>query len=646
MRPHFTSHFSADELARYDLRKGSVLLGGTVIARSASKLRERFELFGSCGFVHITLSAPEGIWLDRETWLDSMQFVLNRHRIPVGLTPWVTVRHTDTPGDHVHAFVALTTFEFREIRPIRSKAHTSETHQLLAERLGLPIPEYFSSTAPPRIYGNVPLRRLNRDPECQRVADDLNAGLATWPENLDDLNNALSALASPYQIIEDINLYGHPSLVCESATRRIRPSALGDAFFPGSLRKRIDWAGRLRRARLNVDMAVLLRTPEILRALDHAEHEKPHHRNSSRESGYHAEEHRKTSAPDPGRYGKVRHRIENDQGGRAGPAPSSGSAAGSGRVRPGWDSSGPPDQDNNGHENQAGSHRGRGGVRQGNGPADQGKNRQHAGHTRSPRHSSDQRGGLTLIGWVARVLKIAGQITPGFRHSLDIVARSLRLRFRDKSAVDVMPDRVALREAGDLSSKDARLFSSAYASDFKHHDVLENILDPNLPLTPGMTLCGTDPSKGHHSKKKQPSVQIMCLGLDLDPVSKLVELFHGVIQGVHIEGPVLQITEGFALRGKNQPGVLVIGSYAQGRLQARDPKLTSILTDVITTCPNMTCVLANGKITRASELALLAPDDPPTADRSDRENRPIDEPIDQRLSAKNDTSSDDPEPSF
>ena len=73
MRPHFTTHLSAVELARYDLRKGSEVLGGTVIARSASKLRDHFEQFGACGFVHITLSAPEGVWLDRATWLASMR---------------------------------------------------------------------------------------------------------------------------------------------------------------------------------------------------------------------------------------------------------------------------------------------------------------------------------------------------------------------------------------------------------------------------------------------------------------------------------------------------------------------------------------------------------------------------------------------
>lgn len=243
------------------------------------------------------------------------------------------------------------------------------------------------------------------------------------------------------------------------------------------------------------------------------------------------------------------------------------------------------------------------------------------------------------------MLTIARRVTPGFRYSLNIVARRLRLKFRDQSAVDVTPNRVILRTIGDFSSGDARRFTSAYASDFEHHDVLENILDPNLRLAPGMTLSRTAPSKEHHSKKKQPPVQLMCLMLDLDPVSELVELFHGAIEGALVEGPVCQITGGSTLQG-NQPRVLVIGSHAQGRLQAHDLRLTSILTDVITTCPDMTCVLANGKITRASELALLAADDPPTADRSDPEKRPSDEPIDDWLSAESDTSSDDPEPGF
>lgn len=641
MRPHFTTHLSAVELARYDLRKGSEVLGGTVIARSASKLRDHFEQFGACGFVHITLSAPEGVWLDRETWLASMRFVFKRHQFPVELTPWVMARHTDTPGDHVHCFAARETFEFREIRPIRSKAHTAETHQLLAERLGLPIPDYFSPAAPPRLYGSVPLRRLNRDTEYRRLADDLNAGLTKWPEDLDSMNDALSALASPYRISEDVNLYGHPSLICESTARRIRPSVLGEAFFPGNLRKRIDWAGQLARSRLNLDMAVLLRTPEILKALDDVENDKSEREQSLKGSPSVEHEERKTGAPDPGRDGKINRQVENDQGGRAGPASPLGPAGRPRRIRPGRDGSSQADQDDNGHENQAGSDRGRGGGRQRGGPDDQGKIRHHGRNTGSPGHSSEQRGGLTLLGWVARVLKIAGRVTPGFRHSLDIVARSLRLRFRDKSAVDVMPGRVTLREAGDLCSKDARLFTSAFASDFERHDVLENILDPNLPLTPAMTLCGTDPSKGHHSKKKPPPIKLMCLGLDLDPVSELVELFHGAFDRELVAGPVRRIADGSTPQG-NHSRVLVIGSHAQDRLQALDLKLTSILTDVITTCPDMTCVLPDGTITRASELSWLAPDGPPKPVPPNPENRPNDD----RHSAESDTPSDGPEPSF
>ena len=243
------------------------------------------------------------------------------------------------------------------------------------------------------------------------------------------------------------------------------------------------------------------------------------------------------------------------------------------------------------------------------------------------------------------MLKIAGRVTPGFRHSLDIVARSLRLRFRDKSAVDVMPGSVTLREAGDSLSKDARLFTSAYASDFERHDVLENILDPNLPLTPGMTLCGTGPSKGHHSKKKPPPVQLMCLGLDLDPVSELVELFHGAIESELVAGPVCQIAERSTLQ-ENHPRVLIIGSQAQKRLHARDLSLTSILTDVITTCPDMTCVLPDRTITKAIELSWIVPEGLPKSVQPHPENRPNDELIDDRCSAESDTPSDGPEPSF
>lgn len=137
----------------------------------------------------------------------------------------------------------------------------------------------------------------------------------------------------------------------------------------------------------------------------------------------------------------------------------------------------------------------------------------------------------------------------------------------------------------------------------------------------------------------------MCLGLDLDPVSELVELFHGAIEGELVAGPVYQIADGSTLQ-ENHPRVLIIGSQAQERLQARDLKLTSILTDVITTCPDMTCVLPDRTITKASELSWIAPEGPPKAVQPHPENRPNNEQIDDRLSAESDTPSDGPEPSF
>jgi len=638
MRPHFTSHHSAVELARYDLRKGSEVLGGTVIARSASKVRECFEQFGACGFVHITLSAPEGIWLDRETWLDSMRFVLNRHKFPVGLTPWVMARHTDTSGDHAHAFVALETLEFREIRPIRSKSHTSETHQLLAERLGLPIPEYFSPAAPPRIHGSVPLRRLNRDPEYQRLADDLNSGLATWPENLDALNDSLSAVASPYQITEDVNLYGHPSLVCESATRRIRPSALGDAFFPVNLRKRLDWAGRLTRARLNLDMAVLLNTPEILRALDHAEHDYSDHEQSLKGSPPIAHEDRKTSTSGPGQDGEIKRRVEKDQGGRADPPPPAGLAAGPGRLRPGEDGSDPPDQDDYGHENQAGNHRGRSGRHQGGGDHDTGTDRQDGENPWSSRYDPKLSDGLTLLGWIARVLAIARRVTPGFRHSLDTLTRSLSLKFWDQSAVAVFPDRVTLEAAGYTSSSHARRFTAAYASDLEHHIVLKGIIDPSIRLTPGMTLS----SRNIPANERRP-FQLICLELGLDPVLDLKRLFHRALKNERVNGSIRRARDTFELR-QDQPRALVIGPHAQDLLEACDPSLTSILTEVAASIPHLRCVLPSGIVVKASELALLMTPAPPVMDEKNHEGIPTEYPFEDRPSDDSENPSGEPEP--
>jgi len=88
------------------------------------------------------------------------------------------------------------------------------------------------------------------------------------------------------------------------------------------------------------------------------------------------------------------------------------------------------------------------------------------------------------------VLAIARQVTPGFQHSLNILAIKVRLTFLDSSVVTVRPDRVRLDHGGSASRGEARRFAEAYASEFELIGVkadMVDMVDTEILLTPGMT---------------------------------------------------------------------------------------------------------------------------------------------------------------
>ena len=165
MRPHLTFFATPDVLTNYDLRPGQQLLGGTLIAATPTRLRDRFAQFQAAGpFVHITLSAPAGLWLEREIWQRVFRYVLDRHGLPADLTPWVQVRHINADCDHAHGLAASASFTGRPLKVRTDPIYTDETHRRVARLLGLEEPYYYDPSVGPRVQAHAPARRLRGEP--------------------------------------------------------------------------------------------------------------------------------------------------------------------------------------------------------------------------------------------------------------------------------------------------------------------------------------------------------------------------------------------------------------------------------------------------------------------------------------------------
>ncbi|PTV93645.1 hypothetical protein C8J27_11310 [Rhodobacter aestuarii] len=192
MRAHNTYHKTAGVLPDYDLRDGAEFIGGTILRADPVSMRNRLDrLADGAGVIHMTLSLPEGLRASRETWHAIVMAQLDLMGLPALRTPWVAARHTDANCDHVHVAIALRGFDGSRLRPETGDIRTSRNHQMLARRLGLPLPDYFNPQIP-RFDPPVITRRLTTAPKIRLSEALRNIFTTERPRTLGDLDRALA----------------------------------------------------------------------------------------------------------------------------------------------------------------------------------------------------------------------------------------------------------------------------------------------------------------------------------------------------------------------------------------------------------------------------------------------------------------------
>lgn len=587
MRPHCRHHQSAEQLLRYDLRAGSEILGGTVIAASPAGLYELFDRMGGTGmpgFVQVTLSAPEDTWLERSAWLDVFALVQDRHRLPKEITPWVLVRHRDASCDHVHGFVALRTFEGLPLSWAADPMIANETHQRLSRLLGIEEPYYFDEGAGPRLEGQVPDRRLRASAEYPRLAADLNAAFRSWPKDLTALNAALSDLGSAFQMKRDRNLREQPSFLCRSDGLDIRPGLLGREFYPRTMSRRLALSAALPRARLIVEAAILLDGMDIdgpLAVLANA---------TRKERMIDAERQPNTDEPTHTGRGAL-DRDESCKKGCATPAPAPRPFDRPGRCLGGRgravDRAAGLDERADGSDRVPG--RGTWGEDAG-------------GSARGPRPSirpfppvrDAGRGRLTVIEWLAQLIKVAQEAVPGVWRRINIKRRTVRLGFRDRSEVDVTPDSVTLADCGERNGADAVRFATAYCT------VSEHIMIPPHPITSdpllraGAIISGSSAALEAVAQERASSIDVFGLADEVEDASTVLQLFS------HATGlPVDPSAVNWVVLPQDRKilsPVLVLGHAARIALREDPQKWSPELQRLLDAAPSAHCLLPSGGI--------------------------------------------------
>lgn len=250
-------------LSRYDqaypvflyLSKSGQIMGGSLAEkewRGAVHAFRQFEKPQGEGLVHLTLSLPSGMTMSDAEWHDVSMHVLQASGLPPDLVPWVQWGRERTTCDHIHIVAGTQTFTGRTLDVSNSLAATDRLERDLCQRFSLPEPLWRDD---PGTILNPQISKRSRRKTGQAAwfATDVDRCMTRYlPTSLDELNDALDASESPWEVTPSPD---RPGLLVPRnilTGRSINPRDAGTAFGSSLILKRIALAARLQAVSLQI----------------------------------------------------------------------------------------------------------------------------------------------------------------------------------------------------------------------------------------------------------------------------------------------------------------------------------------------------------------------------------------------------------
>ncbi|WP_151979465.1 MULTISPECIES: relaxase/mobilization nuclease domain-containing protein [unclassified Roseovarius] len=456
MRPYLNWHGDPDKLNRYINKADAEPIGGTIPNFGSRDLFQRFRALMVDDprpepVLHMTLSLPKSVRVTRSTWLKIIKAGMKVIGLDPEMTPWFSKRHRDTDCDHVHTAIVLRDFAGRLVNVSGSEKKAEDAHRYLCEMLGLPAPEYFDETAPPRLDPITPKRRLQEANHAALHCDLQNIFRERQPATLSDLNDALATQAGGFQVEMVANRHDVPAFKFTNSEGAIFGGLLGKAWEPRHLQKRLQFTDKLRRLRDRIDLDQLLqifKTPIMETIVANIINRQDAPRTSCEPADHSGSDKydgpaRPRSARPAGSFGSTGQ--PTGIAGRADRQLAERPVGSSGTVSGGTDQAVRPD----------GKH----------GETDHGRN---ADHAREPAEAKcearpdpqviESASGLTVGMLLGRVCRVAAERKPGWR--VKFLAKSMRVavKFADRSGVVIDQQATKITQDGE----EARKFEAAY----------------------------------------------------------------------------------------------------------------------------------------------------------------------------------------
>lgn len=159
MRSIVKQHGKAVVPVRYMMKRGTILIRGTVPYVSREQVTERLDQLsrGGCCY-HVTLHPPAGSRVTVHDWRRVITTALVRLGAPLHGVGWLAGMHVNTKTLHVHVAVAGRTFLGLPVNLLKEDALSTAAHIDLARSMGLESPVYYDPDVP-RLVRHFPLRR-------------------------------------------------------------------------------------------------------------------------------------------------------------------------------------------------------------------------------------------------------------------------------------------------------------------------------------------------------------------------------------------------------------------------------------------------------------------------------------------------------
>lgn len=184
MRPHVRRHIHAATALLYDDSRSAEILDGTLPYRGPAEAIADFEslrprqIGNHRPYLHLTLSAPDGIRIEAPLWGRIIRHTLFRLDFPPDRMPFLAFRHSDAAQDHAHVSLVRGTFLGAFIHGDLSEETSARIHRELTTRLALPPVDYPILSPFPRLESRAPKRRA-RKPDLARLHDLVGEILTT-----------------------------------------------------------------------------------------------------------------------------------------------------------------------------------------------------------------------------------------------------------------------------------------------------------------------------------------------------------------------------------------------------------------------------------------------------------------------------------